>query len=269
LLRVIRTDEDSFEAEDFGAVTFVPLIGAEGWIEPGAAREETKIDADTSGFADGLLIPSQRARTIRTRLSSLIAEAAEPFGDLDELASLAERFAHKRVVMLGEATHGTAQFYDARARITELLVRKHGFTIVAAEADWPDAAVYDSYVRGLPRPKAPEAAFTRFPTWMWRNGQVAEFLNRLKLVNECISAPDRKVGFYGLDIYSLGVSIEAVLVYLDKIDPDAARIARQRYGCLAPWRAEPVRYGRMALSHGYAICEKPVTDALVDLLVNG
>jgi protein-L-isoaspartate(D-aspartate) O-methyltransferase len=77
LLRVIRTDEDSFEAEDFGAVTFVPLIGAEGWIEPGAAREETKIDADTSGFADGLLVPSQRARTIRTRLSSLIAEAAE------------------------------------------------------------------------------------------------------------------------------------------------------------------------------------------------
>ena len=98
LLRVIRTDEDYFEDEDFGAVTFVPLIGAEGWIEPGAAREETKIDADTSGFADGLLVPSQRARTIRTRLSSLIAEAAEPFGDLDELASLAERFAHKRVV---------------------------------------------------------------------------------------------------------------------------------------------------------------------------
>jgi erythromycin esterase-like protein len=199
-------------------------------------------------------------------LSHLIGEAAEPFGDLDELAGLAERFAHKRVVLLGEATHGTAEFYDARARITELLIAKHGFNIVAVEADWPDASVYDSYVRGLPRPNVPQAAFTRFPTWMWRNGQVAEFLNRLKLVNEKIADPDRKAGFYGLDVYSLGASIEAVLTYLDKVDPDAARVARARYGCLAPWRAEPARYGHMALSRGYALCEKPVTDALLDLL---
>ena len=137
---------------------------------------------------------------------------------------------------------------------------------MAVEADWPDAAVYDAYVRGLPRPKVPKAAFTRFPTWMWRNGQVAEFLNRLKAINECIADPDRKAGFYGLDVYSLGASIEAVLAYLDKVDPQTAAIARERYGCLAPWRADPVRYGRMALSRGYALCEKPVTEALLDLL---
>jgi protein-L-isoaspartate(D-aspartate) O-methyltransferase len=265
LLLVRRTDEDSFEEEDHGAVAFVPLIGAEGWVEPGQAKA-TEIDAQSSGFADGLLIPAQRAKTIRTRVSSLIAEAAEPFGDLDELASLAERFADKRVVLLGEATHGTAEFYDARAAITEMLVAKHGFNLVAVEADWPDAAVYDSYVRGLPRPKVPKTAFTRFPTWMWRNGEVAAFLTRLKSINETIGDPEQRRGFYGLDVYSLGASVEAVLAYLDRVDPEAARIARERYGCLTPFRADPVRYGRMALTRGYAMCERPVSDALIDLL---
>ena len=267
LLLVRRIDKHEFEQEDYGAVTFVPLIGAEGWVQPEAAKA-TKIDAETSGFADGLLVPSQRARVIRSKISSLIAEAAEPFGDLDELAHLAERFAHKRVVLLGEATHGTAEFYDARATITEMLVARHSFDIVAVEADWPDAAVYDAYVRGLPRPKVPKRAFTRFPTWMWRNDQVSAFLDRLEVINQRIGDPEKKCGFYGLDVYSLSASIEAVLAYLDTVDSEAARVARQRYGCLAPWRAEPVRYGRMALSRGYAVCEKPVTEALIDLLRN-
>jgi len=266
LLLIRRIGEDKFEDEDHGAVSFVPLIGAEGWVEPEEARRETAIDAQSSGFAHGLLVPAQRAKAIRTKLSHLIAEAAERFGDLDELARLAERFAHKRVVLLGEATHGTAEFYDARAAITAMLVAHHGFNIVAVEADWPDAAVYDAYVRGLPRPKVPKGAFTRFPTWMWRNVQVSAFLNRLKAINEAIADPDRKCGFYGLDVYSLSASIEAVLIYLDRIDPEAARIARERYGCLAPWRSDPVRYGRMALSRGYAVCERPVTEALLDLL---
>ena len=265
LIRVRRTGEARFEEEDFGAVAFVPLIGEEGWAEP--EREgKAKLDAELSGYATGLLVPAQRALTIHNRVSKLMAEAAEPFGDLHELCDLVERFSDRRVVILGEATHGTAEFYQARARITEMLVDRHGFNIVAVEADWPDASVYDAYVRGLPRPVVPQSTFTRFPTWMWRNGQVADFLDRLKEINATIADPDRKVGFYGLDIYSLGASIEAVLAYLDKVDPAAARVARERYGCLAPWRAEPARYGRMALSRGYAVCEKPVADTLVDLL---
>ncbi|WP_162273648.1 erythromycin esterase family protein, partial [Methyloceanibacter marginalis] len=136
--------------------------------------------------------------------------------DLVELASLAERFAERRVVLLGEATHGTAEFYDARARITELLVKKHGFNIVAVEADWPDARVYDAHVRGLARPQLPRVAFSRFPAWMWRNGQVTPFLARLKAINETIADPDQRAGFYGLDVYSLAASIEAVLAYLDR-----------------------------------------------------
>jgi protein-L-isoaspartate(D-aspartate) O-methyltransferase len=265
LMRVTRTGEDSFEEEDFGAVAFVPLIGEQGWADPERAKEPD-VDARPSGFAAGLLRPEKRALTIHNRVSRLMAEAAEPFGDLHELCDLVERFAERKVILLGEATHGTAEFYQARARITEMLVDRHGFNIVAAEADWPDAAVYDAYVRGLPRPKLPKTAFTRFPTWMWRNGQVAEFLNRLKNINSTIADPDAKAGFYGLDIYSLGASIESVLSYLDKVDPEAALVARQRYGCLTPWRAEPARYGHMALSRGYAVCEKPVADALVDLL---
>lgn len=266
LYLVRRIGDDEFEEEDHGAVTFVPLIGEEGWREPDDARRETAIDAESSGFAQGLLMPAQRARVMRGKLGHLIAEAAEPFGDLDALAQLTERFAHKRVVLLGEATHGTAEFYDARAAITSLLVEKHGFNIVAVEADWPDAAIYDAYVRDLPRPTVPRAAFTRFPRWMWRNGEVAAFLKRLKAINESIGEPERRCGFYGLDVYSLGASIEAVLNYLDTVDPQSARVARERYGCLTPWRSDPVRYGRMALSRGYAVCEKPVADALLDLL---
>ncbi len=268
LMLVRRTDRDVFEQEDHGPVTFVPLIGEEGWDAPEKTKEETKIDAARSGFTNGLLVPSQRAEVIRKDLSLLIAEAAEPFGDLDELALLAERFSDRRVVLLGEATHGTAEFYDARAAITELLVKKHGFNVVAVEADWSDATVYDAYVRGLPRPDVQRDAFSRFPTWMWRNGQVGAFLDRLKAINETIADPGKRAGFYGLDVYSLGSSIEAVLRYLDGVDRQAARIARQRYGCLAPFRAEPAQYGRMALSSGFAVCERPVAAALVDLLKN-
>ncbi|HBF60295.1 MAG TPA: protein-L-isoaspartate O-methyltransferase [Methyloceanibacter sp.] len=266
LLLVRRMSENSFEQEDHGAVTFVPLIGEEGWEAPKKAKAETQIDSENSGFASGLLVPSPQARGPRTSLSHVIASAAERFSDLTELTALAERFAHRRVVLLGEATHGTAEFYDARARITEILVARHGFTIVAAEADWPDASVYDAFVRGLPRPRVPASAFTRFPNWMWRNGQVNNFLQRLKAINETIAAPDKRAGFYGLDVYSLATSIGAVLSYLDDVDPRTGRIARERYGCLAPFRSDPARYGRMALSRGYALCEHPVTEALIDLL---
>jgi erythromycin esterase-like protein len=139
---------------------------------------------------------------------------------------------------------------------------------VAVEADWPDATVYDALVRGLPRPAVPTEAFSRFPAWMWRNGQVRDFLARLEAINETIADPDKRAGFYGLDVYSMASSIEAVLNYLDGVDPDAARIARERYGCLAPFRTEPARYGHMAMSRGFAVCETPVTKALVDLLKN-
>jgi len=262
LIRVTREENEVFEEESFGGVAFVPLIGEEGWQDELADRP-AEMDARPAHIP----APLHARHTPRKRsLSQLMAESAEPFADLDELAAMTDRFADRRVVMLGEATHGTSEFYRARAAITERLVRRHGFNIVAVEADWPDAAVYDAAIRGLPRPKVPAHPFSRFPTWMWRNAEVDALLKRLAAANAEISDPKQRCGFYGLDIYSLSASIGTVLEYLDRVDPEAGRIARERYSCLIPWRTEPARYGRMALSRGYEACEEAVGKTLQDLL---
>jgi erythromycin esterase-like protein len=169
-----------------------------------------------------------------------------------------------RVVLLGEATHGTAEFYEARATLTRRLIERHGFTVVAIEGDWPDAAQVDAFVRGTPV-TATAPAFARFPTWMWRNEEAAAFIRWLKAWNERV-APERRAGFYGLDLYSLSTSIEAVLRYLDEVDPATAREARANYACLAPWMRNPTGYGRAALSAGFALCEEKVLATLRRLL---
>ena len=179
---------------------------------------------------------------------------AEPF----------DRFGGAKLVLLGEATHGTSEFYRARAAITRRLIEKHGFKIVALEADWPDAARIDRYVRH----RAPEASrdeiFRRFPEWMWRNEEFREFVDWLREFNEPLSA-DRRVELRGLDVYSLGASIDAVLRYLDRVDPDAAGRARDRYNCLTPWQQEPAEYGAATLS-GDVNCEREAVDQLCELL---
>jgi erythromycin esterase-like protein len=138
-------------------------------------------------------------------------------------------------------------------------------SLVAVEADWPDAAVIDRHVRLLPARPTLAQAFSRFPTWMWRNRDVDDFVGFLRRHNEKQS-PDRRVGFHGLDLYSLTASIAAVLDYLERVDPPAAAEARTRYACFAPWSREPSAYGRASLSRGFALCELPVTRILVDLL---
>src|SRR6185312_12385830 len=187
--------------------------------------------------------------------------------DLNDPAfgALFDRFAAARVVLLGEASHGTSEFYRARAVITRRLIERHGFTIVAAEADWPDAASLDRYVRDRKAPGHAEPPFRRFPTWMWRNTDVEAFTEWLRAWNMGRTAGSR-AGFYGLDLYNLSASIRAVLDYLDRVDPEAASVARERYGCLTPWAKEPQAYGRMALSSGYARCEENVVEMLRELL---
>jgi protein-L-isoaspartate(D-aspartate) O-methyltransferase len=236
LKRVIRSDEATFEEEDLGAVSFVPLIGVEGW----EARER------------GSQIPV-RPKT----LSQLIAHAAEPLPAFDDpnFGRLFDRFGHKRVVLLGEASHGTHEFYRARDAITKRLIMEHGFTIVAVEADWPDASAINRHVRCQPPLPGEDRPFQRFPTWMWRNTVIAAFTEWLRRHNEKAAAP---CGFYGLDIYNMRASIVAVLAYLDRVDPDAARAARERYGCLTPWQKDPSVYGRAVLTAGYQKCEEEV-----------
>lgn len=202
-----------------------------------------------------------------TGLPALIARAAEPLPDLDdpEFGALFDRWGDRRVVLLGEASHGTSEFYRARAAITRRLIERHGFTIVAVEADWPDAAVLDRHVRHRPPRDGADPPFQRFPFWMWRNREVAELVAWMRERNAGLP-PERQAGFFGLDMYNMGGSIAAVLDYLDRIDPEAARVARERYGCLHPWHGEPSAYGRAVLTEGYRRCETAVVAQWRDLL---
>ncbi|HYD87563.1 MAG TPA: protein-L-isoaspartate(D-aspartate) O-methyltransferase [Vitreimonas sp.] len=247
LIKVTRQDARHFEEEDLGAVMFVPLIGAHGWTE----TEE---------------LPTRQPGPPST-LASRMAEAAEDLADLNDpaFAEAFDRFASARVVLLGEATHGTSEFYRARAAITRRLIERHGFSIVALEADWPDAASIDRYVRQRPAPAHAEPPFRRFPTWMWRNTDFEAFTEGLRELNANRPA-EQRAGLYGLDLYSLSSSIRAVLDYLDKVDPEAAAVARKRYGCLTPYANEPQTYGRMALSRGYSQCEAGVVKMLRELM---
>ncbi|WP_439154196.1 erythromycin esterase family protein [Yoonia sp.] len=198
---------------------------------------------------------------------SILRNAAETLPDINDPAFVAafDRFGSHRIVLLGESSHGTSEFYRARAAITRRLVEKHGFSIVALEADWPDAAMLNRQIRQTgPRGDRP-APFARFPTWMWRNQEFETFIQQLRDINSAREPADR-VGLYGLDLYNMNAAIAEVLRYLDRVDSAAADIARSRYGCLTPWSREPAAYGRAALTKGYAMCEKPVIDMLVDLL---
>ena len=251
LVRVTRIGQNEYRQEELGAVQFVPLIGAQGW--------EDRTPGST------ILRPRGR----ETPIAALLRETAETLEDIEsvKLGALLDRIGDARVVLLGEATHGTSEFYRMRARITRELIVDRGFRAVAVEADWPDAARIDRYVRHGPAPSArPERAFSRFPTWMWRNQEVHEFVEWLRHLNGGTADPAQRVSFHGLDLYSLYTSAAAVIGYLERVDPAAASIARKRYGCLMPWERDPASYGRAALTGQYRTCEGDVVAALRDLL---
>jgi len=242
LVKVTRRDDGSLESEDLGGVRFVPLIGAHGFA-----------DAGTEAL-------------VKT-LPEMIYEAAEPLPDIEDPAfgALFDRYADARVVLLGEASHGTSEFYRARAAITRRLVERHGFNIIALEADWPDAATLDRVVRHREWREGEEKAFARFPTWMWRNREFDRLVRWLYGHNEG-KAPVDMAGLFGLDLYNMNASMRAVIDYLEGVDPAAAKEARDRYACLAPFSQNPAVYGRMAMSRGYAFCEDDAVAMLKDLL---
>ncbi|MCE5987482.1 erythromycin esterase family protein [Pseudomonas sp. 5FOS] len=196
-------------------------------------------------------------------IAPLLHQFAEPLPDLNSpaFAALFDRYADARVVMLGEASHGTSEFYRARAAITRRLIEQHGFNIVAVEADWPDAGHVDQYVRGLAHSAWKRHIFSRFPTWMWRNSEVKAFSHWLHGHNRLL-AVERRVEFRGLDVYSLRNSIHEVLAFLDRADPHLAREARRRYGCLTPWQDDPALYGHFVERGGVMPCEQPVVEQL-------
>ena len=172
-----------------------------------------------------------------------------------------------RIVLIGEASHGTHEFYRERAFITERLIAEAGFSALAVEADWRDAYRVNRYVRGASADADATQAltdFARFPTWMWRNLDVVEFVVWLRAHNET-QPPDQRTGFYGIDLYSLRTSTQAVLAYLSKIDPEAARIARSRYSCFDHFGDELNAYGYATESGWSASCEDEVTKQLIEM----
>jgi erythromycin esterase-like protein len=183
------------------------------------------------------------------------------------VAPLLEALGDARIVLMGEATHGTHEFYRIRAELTQALIEQKGFNVVAAEADWPDAYRVNRWVRHMSDDADAESAlgdFTRFPRWMWRNDVVVEFAAWLREHNRP-RAPKQRVGFYGLDLYSLHTSMEAVLGYLTKIDPEAATRARQRYACFERFGDDSQAYGYAATVGLSRSCEDDVVAQLVEL----
>jgi erythromycin esterase-like protein len=199
---------------------------------------------------------------------TVVRERACPLhGDPAQYDALIEGIGHARIVLLGEATHGTHEFYRERAFITRRLIAEKGFSAVAVEADWPDAYRINRFVRGLgPDEEAIQALadFGRFPTWMWRNADVLDFVGWLRSHNDARPA-DQRAGFYGLDLYSLRASMQAVLRYLDKVDPDGAARARRRYGCFDQFGEEMQEYGYAASAGLHPSCEPAVVAQLLEL----
>jgi erythromycin esterase-like protein/predicted phosphoribosyltransferase len=214
----------------------------------------------------------------RSRENEIVLPERHPFGEIRERAqrlsrdprdydALIDAIGDARLVLIGEASHGTHEFYQERAIITDRLIAEKGFTAVAVEADWPDAYRVNRYVRGLSDDRDSVEAlsdFGRFPTWMWRNTDVVEFISWLRAHNDT-RPPDERVGFYGIDLYSLRASMEAVLTYLNKVDPPAVARATQRYACFDQFRSEAQAYG-YATEFGLSpTCEREVVAALVEL----
>lgn len=203
---------------------------------------------------------------VAERLSSAIIPLTGDRGESDALFAM---IGDAPVVLIGEATHGTHEFYHARAEITKRLIAEKGFSAVCIEGDWPDAYRVNRFVRGSDEdPEAAEAlgGFTRFPTWMWRNADVLDFLGWLREYNDfCKTSQRPKAGFYGLDLYSMYASIDAVLEYLDRVDPEGARQARRHYECLEVYADRPERYG-VAASYGLEpACRDEVVAALLEI----
>src|SRR5919106_1824742 len=208
-------------------------------------------------------------RTTALPLSETLRIASHPLsGSSRDYDPLLEMIGDARLVLLGEASHGSHEFYRERARITQRLIEERGFTVVAVEADWPDAYRVNRWVRGTGSDTVAAEAlgdFVRFPRWMWRNRDVLAFVSWLRDHNDALPPGGRKAGFYGLDLYSLFSSIEAVIRYLEQVDPEAARRARYRYGCFDHFGEDSQAYGYAAEVGMSPTCENEAVHQLLDL----
>ena len=252
LIRITRVDDEEFEREDIADVRFVPLIGKEGW------------ESEDSDWQTKPPRVVQSRPAVSVSLPGLIAKHAEAFDKLEE-ADLEPLLRSDRRRACRADRRGQSRniriLPHAGTRSRSGSSKPKASTSLRAEADWPDAARIDNYVRHREVPPSEWTAFARFPTWMWRNEETRGFVDWLHTRNSSLDYGQR-TAFYGLDLYSLYTSVRAVIAYLESVDPDLAAIARQRYGCLSPWEADPAAYGRAALRGTYHKCEQAVAHIL-------
>lgn len=204
-----------------------------------------------------------------TNIAHAVRQAAHPLiGVASDYDPLMDLIGDARLVLIGEATHGTHEFYEQHAEITKRLIQEKGFTAVAVEADFPDAYRVNRFVRGVTNdPTAEEAlrGFQQFPTWMWRNTDVLNFVNWLRQYNDALPLNRPKVGFYGLDLYSMYASMAEVLKYLEQVDPDAAKRARDRYACFEHFEEDSQAYGYVASYDLEESCRDETVNQLLEL----
>ncbi|MGX5733272.1 erythromycin esterase family protein [Bosea thiooxidans] len=250
------------------ATTPQPLFGVGRWYEDFSQTDDDEVRALLTRAArgppssDDEVSEHATAGALRRRIVRLSGRA----GDYDRLL---DAIGEARFVLLGEASHGTHEFYEERARITRRLIEEKGFTAVAIEADWPDTYRVNRYVQSVSADLDAEEAlsdFRRFPTWMWRNRVVVDFVEWLRRHNEALGMSRRKAGFYGLDLYALHGAMKAVLRYLEKVDPDAAETARKRYACFDHFGPDPQTYGFIAGNEVEKSCQEAVVAQLVEML---
>jgi erythromycin esterase-like protein/predicted phosphoribosyltransferase len=261
-------------------VVAVPVAGPEVCARVGREADETvclltpePLGSVGAWYEDFSQTTDEEVRELLARARR--PRAADPLHGLrrlrgapDDYDQLVERATAARFVLIGEASHGTEDFYRERADITRRLIAEAGYTAVAVEADWPDAYRVNRYVRGIGEDAGADEAlgdFRRFPTWMWRNTVVAEFVTLLREWNDALGAEAPKVGFYGLDLYSLYASIDAVVAHLDAVDPDAARRARERYACFDHFGRDAQVYAYEAGMAGALPCEDQAVEQLLEL----
>jgi erythromycin esterase len=209
------------------------------------------------------LLPRQGTAELADRAGRM----SRPLEEVEDLDPLLERIGDARCVLLGEASHGTSEYYWWRARISERLIREKGFFFIAVEGDWPDCYRVNRYVKDYPDSggSAREAlhAFERWPTWMWANEEIVELTEWLRRHNAGLPERD-KVGFYGLDVYSLWESLEGVIGYLERVDPDAVEAAHRAYRCFEPYGEDAQEYAR-ATAFVPTSCEDEVVSLLLEL----
>lgn len=207
-------------------------------------------------------------RTTLARDAEIVGSAAREITSDSDYDALVRKARNAHCVLIGEASHGTHEFYATRAELTRRLIDEEDFRGVALEADWPDSFRVHRFVTGRGQDRNANAAlmdFRRFPSWMWRNAVVVDFVEWLRKWNSARAAEHDFAGFYGMDLYSMHTSIEAVLDYLDKVDPQAARRARYRYSCFDHFGEDPQRYGLATAAGGAEPCENEVVDQLIEL----